>query len=147
MRKSKHLRSKHISGQICLLLHYLQRKLWSFVDLVRNDFLHLDQLPLLQIRNDLGIWICACLLYDLELLAGCVLYRGRLQRLGFGSPDGGIQLTDATRRPPSPLEIHFDLNALPYPTFATFLSPIAASSSEMVRPATACCNASKTRAS
>lgn len=48
------------------------------MNLVADDLLRLDEFPLFQVRNDLGVWVGACLLYNLELFSGCVLDRIRL---------------------------------------------------------------------
>ena len=68
-----YLRSKHVCCQISLLLNHLKRKLWPLLDLVANNLLHLQELSLLEISNDLGSWMGMCFLYDLELLAGYIL--------------------------------------------------------------------------
>lgn len=51
-----------------------------------DDLLHLYKLPLLQVRNDLGIPVCARLLYDLELLSSVVFYRVHLRPLDHIQP-------------------------------------------------------------
>ena len=129
IKRSRFLPLDHLGRQVCLFFDNLQSEFRAFVNFETNNLLHLHQLPLFQICNDLWIWICTCLLYDLQLFSSSILYRVRLRMSNcvfHNEPSN--ELTDATSRPSFPLEIHLDLKAFPCPTFATFLSPIAVSS-------------------
>lgn len=69
------LPGEHVGGQVSLLLDKLSSELGAFAELVADDLLHFDQLPLLQIVQYLWIWVCTGLLYFLQLFSADVCYR------------------------------------------------------------------------
>jgi hypothetical protein len=71
-------RSKHVSRQICFFLDHFQRELRTLVDCIAYDLLQLDELPLLQVLDYLGIWMSSCSLNNPKLFSSGVFYRVRL---------------------------------------------------------------------
>ncbi len=70
---------QHFCRQIRLLFDKLSREFWTLAKFVAYDFVHSNQLPLLQIVENLGIGVCASALYCLKLFPRCISYRRPLQ--------------------------------------------------------------------
>ena len=68
------LPGQHLCCQVCLLLDECPCKFRTFAELVAYDFVHSNQLPLLQVVENLGIWVCASALYCLKLFSRRVRY-------------------------------------------------------------------------
>ena len=66
---------QHFCRQIRLLFDKLFRELWTLAKFVAYNFVHSNQLPLLQIVENLGIGVCASALYCLKLFPRCISYR------------------------------------------------------------------------
>ena len=56
---------QHVGRKICLFLDEFFRKLGTLIELVAYDLLHLYQLSLLEIVENLGVRVCASALYYL----------------------------------------------------------------------------------
>ena len=64
---------EHVGCEIGLLLNHLKAEFWSLGDLEGDDLLHLDELTLLEVGEDLGVWVGLCVVDGLELLLGLIL--------------------------------------------------------------------------
>ena len=66
---------QHFCRQIRLLFDKIFRELWTLAKLVADNFVHSNQLPLLQVVENLGIGVCASALYCLNLFPRRISYR------------------------------------------------------------------------
>jgi hypothetical protein len=77
----RNLRFNHFRCQVGLFLYNFKGEFRTFVNLEASELLHLDQLPFLQIFDNVWIRVGTRSLDSLEFLSDSILYRVRLWAL------------------------------------------------------------------